>query len=361
MSLELRAEFEKRYRDGAVIRAEFTQQADGFHSTVLFGPSGSGKTTVLRCLAGLERPERGCIQLGDQTWFDAARGIHLRPQARDVGFLFQDYALFPHLSVERNIGYGLSHMGRSERQRRIGSLLETLELTGLGGRHPPTLSAGQRQRVALARAVAPKPKLLLLDEPLSALDAPTRQNLRHELRQILTRLSTPTIVVTHDAMEAVALADRAIVLVEGRIRQQGAVGEVFSQPADPVVARIVGVETIEPGMVLEVNEGLARVKTGTAELVAVARDISPGPVFVCIRGEEVTLERGRPHESSARNRLPARIVALRAEGATVRVELECGFPLAALVTRPAVQQLGMAEGEQITVVIKAPAIHLVPR
>jgi molybdate transport system ATP-binding protein len=357
----LLVDFEKRYRNGATVRARFSQTSEGFVSTVLFGPSGSGKTTILRCIAGLEQPERGSISLGGQTWFDADRQVSLRPQARGIGFLFQEYALFPHLTIERNIGYGLIGLDGPERRKRVAMLLEMLELTGLGVRYPHQLSAGQQQRVALARAVAPRPKLLLLDEPLSALDAPTRQTLRRELRGILTELNTPTILVTHDPLEAVALADQAVILVDGEVRQQGAVHEVFSRPVDPTVARIVGVETVEAGMVIAVTDGLARVQVGTAELLAVAPGIAVGPVYICIRGEEVTLERGQSLQSSARNRLAGRVVSLHPEGATVRVTLDCGFPLTALVTRPSVQQLGLVEGELVSALVKAPAIHVVAR
>jgi molybdate transport system ATP-binding protein len=359
---ELIADFEKRYRSGATVRAAFSQPAEGFFSTVLFGPSGSGKTTILRCLAGLERPERGTICNGPHTWFDAERRIHLRPQARGVGFLFQDYALFPHLTVERNIAYGLTRASRRERRARVGSLMDLLGLSGLGARHPHELSAGQQQRVALARAVAPRPKLLLLDEPLSALDAPTRQTLRSELRRALAALATPAILVTHDPLEAVALADRAVVLSEGAIRQSGAIHEVFSRPADPTVARIVGVETIAPATLLETRDGLAFVRAGSAELLALdPGGLAPGPVYVCIRGEEVTLERSQPAQTSARNRLPARVIAIHPEGATVRVILDCGFALTAQITRPAAEQLALAEGQPVVAQLKAPAIHLVAR
>jgi molybdate transport system ATP-binding protein len=362
MSEGLGADFEKRYRNGATIRAKFFQPGGGFVSTVLFGPSGSGKTTILRCIAGLEQPDSGSIQFGPHVWFDAERGISQRPMQRGIGFLFQDYALFPHLTVSGNIEYGLSRLTRSERTRRKSSLLGLLELTGLERRYPHQLSSGQQQRVALARAVAPRPKLLLLDEPLSALDAPTRQSLRRELRGILTELNTPTLLVTHDPLEAIALADHAIVLSGGAIHQQGPVNEVFSRPADPTVARIVGIETIEPGVVLEVIDGLARVRAGAVELLAVAPDIKAGNVFLCIRGEEVTIERGDPpSQSSARNRLPATVVSLHSEGAMIRVTLECGFTVTALVTRPAIAQLGLAPGEKVTALIKAPAIHLVAR
>lgn len=361
MSATLSADFEKRYRDGAAIRASFSQPAEGFSSTALFGPSGSGKTTILRCLAGLERPDRGFIRFGDRTWFDADSSIHIPPPQRGIGFLFQDYALFPHLTIARNIAYGLGSLSRSERSRRVGTLVEMLGLTGLEARLPRQLSAGQQQRAALARAVAPRPKLLLLDEPLSALDAPTRHGLRRELRRILTELNTPTVLVTHDPMEAVALADHAVVLSGGRVCQRGPIHDVFSRPADPTVARIVGVETIEPAVVLDSDDGLARVRAGSVELRANAPGVAPGPVYLCIRGEEVTLERGTPSQTSARNRLPARVVAIHPEGATVRVSLDCGFPLTALITRPAIQQLELIEGDTVLAVIKAQAIHLVAR
>ena len=177
MSHALIADFEHRHDSGTIVRARLQQDDHSARITVLFGPSGSGKTTILRCLAGLDRPHSGIIRLGSNVWFDSAHHIHLRPQQRGVGYLFQEYALFPHLRVDQNIGYGLSRPGR---HGRVGELMELLGLRGLKDRYPHELSAGQRQRVALARAVAPKPKLLLLDEPLSALDAPTRQSLRGE-------------------------------------------------------------------------------------------------------------------------------------------------------------------------------------
>ena len=167
---------------------------------VLFGPSGSGKTTLLRMLAGLERPDAGSIVLREICWFDSARGIHLSPQERRVGFLFQDYALFPHLTVAENVGY-------AARRETVHKLLATFGLTELAASKPRALSGGEQQRVALARALAAEPALLLLDEPLSALDAPTRARMRYELRRMLLTSDVPSIVVTHDRMEAVALGD----------------------------------------------------------------------------------------------------------------------------------------------------------
>jgi molybdate transport system ATP-binding protein len=299
--------------------------------------------------------------LGNRVWFDASRGVNLRPQERGVGFLFQEYTLFPHLNVGQNIGYGLSRESRAERRKRVSELLELLGLPGLDRRYPHELSAGQRQRVALARAVAPRPRLLLLDEPLSALDAPTRESLRRELRGLLTQFGAPAVVVTHDPIEAVALADGAVVLGDGAVLQEGPIQEVFSRPANPTVARIVGIETIEPGIVQTVQDGLATVRAGNVELLAVAGDVRPGPVYLCIRGEEVILERGQSGQTSARNRLVARVTWISPEGAMVRVGLDCGFALTALVTRPASEQLGLREGETVTALLKAPSIHLVSR
>ena len=358
MSGALIANFERRHDSGAIVRATLGRSADSSPITVLFGPSGSGKTTILRCLSGLDRPRSGIIRLGDHIWFDSSANIHLRPQQRGVGYLFQEYALFPHLKLGQNIGYGLPRGGR---QRRVGELVDLLGLTDLSDRYPHELSAGQRQRAALARAVAPKPRLLLLDEPLSALDAPTRMSLRGELRRLLTQLAIPAVVVTHDPIEAVALADSAVVLSNGTVLQDGAISEVFSHPATPAVARIVGIETIEPGIVERVQNGLATVRAGGVDLLALAGDIHPGPVYLCIRGEEVILERGQPAQSSARNQLVAKVIWITPEGAMLRVGLDCGFHLTALITRPASEQLGVQEGQTVTALIKAPSIHLVAR
>jgi molybdate transport system ATP-binding protein len=370
---ELHADFEKRFPGGTVVRAEIRRPAEGFSITALFGASGCGKTTALRCLAGLERPEAGHIRFAGETWSDAASGVFLPPQRRGIGFLFQDYALFPHLTVEGNIGYGLAGLPTAERRRRAGEMMEALRLTGLERRYPSQLSGGQQQRVALARAVARRPRLLLLDEPLSALDAPTREGLRVELRRRLAEFGIPAIIVTHDRTEALAVADHVVVLGTGTVLQSGPVHEVFARPAAPAVAHIVGVETVEPGRVVEVREGLATVQVGSARLTAVAPAVDAdsgnadgnaaggGEVIVCIRGEDVILHRGTLGAGSPRNRLDARVTSLVREGAMVRVGLDCGFPLTALVTRPASEELGLREGDTLTALLKAPSIHLIRR
>jgi molybdate transport system ATP-binding protein len=365
---DLSVDLEKRYPGGPTIRAAFERPADRFSITVLFGPSGCGKTTILRVLAGLEQPERGLIRHGDETWLDTSRGIFVPPQRRGVGFLFQDYALFPHMTVAANIGYGLKGVSTGDQRRRIGDMLDLLNLKGLDGRYPTQLSGGEQQRVALARAVIRQPRLLLLDEPLSALDAPLREELRRGLRRLLGEFSIPCFVVTHDRLEAISLGDFVMVLDQGTVRQSGPLDEVFSRPADTQVARMVGVETVTPAALVRVEDGLATLAVGGEggrHIVAVAPPAMNGELYVCIRGEDVTIHKGPSEQikehSSARNRLSGRVVSLVAEGPIIRASLDCGFPLVALITKPAVAELDLREGDTITAVIKAPAIHVISR
>ncbi len=235
----LDADFERRFDAGPTIQVALKRPVASYSVTALVGPSGCGKTTVLRCLAGLDVPRSGRISCGDDVWFDGSGRIFQRPQERGIGYLCQEYALFPHLTVEGNIAFGLAQIEKGAARKRIADLVSALQLTGLESRYPHELSGGQQQRVALARTVAPRPRLLLLDEPLSALDTPTRSELRQELRRVLAEWGIPTIVVTHDPAEVVALADEVIVLLEGRVRQYGTVEQVFSHPFDADVARIV--------------------------------------------------------------------------------------------------------------------------
>jgi molybdate transport system ATP-binding protein len=361
MSVQLTAEFEKQFRGGPRIEGRLALAADSFNVTVLFGPSGCGKTTVLRCLAGLERPDRGVIRCGPDAWFDAGRRLCLPPQRRDVGYLSQDYALFPHLTVGQNVGYGLGQFAAAERDRRVQDLLELLGLSQLARRHPRQLSGGQQQRVALARAVARRPRLLLLDEPLSALDAPTRDQLRQDLRRWLTVMGVPTLLVTHDRGETLALGDAVVLMDGGRVRQSGPVEEVFARPSSPEAARIVGVETVLPAEVVRLAEGLAEVLVGDVRLFALAEGVQPGRAFVSIRGEDVILTPGDGGPTSPRNRLAARVGAVAREGPLVRVTLDCGFPLVALITRQACEELRLQHGDAVAALIKAASVHLIGR
>jgi molybdate transport system ATP-binding protein len=329
--------------------------------TVFLGASGAGKTTVLRCLAGLERPQRGHIRFGERVWFDAVRHVHVPPDKRDVGVLFQDYALFPHLTVERNVAFGARDMTPAATSQRVSELLDIFRLRGLERRLPRQLSGGQQQRVALARAVFRRPNLLLLDEPLSALDRPTGDEVREELRGLIRTLSIPTYIVSHDRADALTLADRTVLLDEGRIIQSGPTQQVFNQPHSSAAARLVGVDTILVGRIADVANGLARVRVGEQEVRAEAPAAAGHDAVLCIRAEDVTLALHESEDLSAINHWRATVQSAIHEGPFIRVGLDCGFRLSALVTRDAWQRLGLKTGDQTWAIVKAATIRSLPR
>lgn len=226
--MELKARFQKRYDHGVTVDAEFGLDLSGFSITVLFGPSGCGKTTILRCLAGLERPEEGRIVVGNEIWFDGSLKIQLPARRRQIGLVFQDSALFPHLDVASNIAFGIHHLPPSERHQRVERLIEQVGLQGMAHRRPTELSGGQCQRVALARALASHPRFLFLDEPFASLDRSGREQLRASLRGILAESGIPTLLVTHDGDEALTLGDRFLMMQGGALKpqlSQGPLGE----------------------------------------------------------------------------------------------------------------------------------------
>jgi molybdate transport system ATP-binding protein len=264
---------------------------------VLFGPSGAGKTLTLQCLAGLVRPDAGRIVLDGRVFFDAAAGIDLPPQRRRVGYVFQGYALFPHLSVADNVGFGLRDRPRREREETTARVIERLGLSAFARRLPGALSGGQQQRVALGRALAIDPALLLLDEPLSALDAPLRRSLRDELRSVLRDWGTAAVVVTHDFTEAYRLADRIVVYDAGRVVQSAPRAELLWQPASESVARIVGIRNVLHGTVLKATPDRIQLRWRGQTLEAVnspTRSYLPppdSPIAFFIRPEYVRLIR----------------------------------------------------------------------
>ena len=264
---------------------------------VLFGPSGAGKTLTLQCLAGLIRPDAGRIVLGDRVFFDAARGVDLPPQQRRIGYVFQGYALFPHLTVADNVGFGLRDRPRVERGQRVADVVRRLGLGGLERRYPRELSGGERQRVALGRALAIEPALLLLDEPLSALDAPLRRSLRDELRALLSEVGTAAVVVTHDFTEAYRLADRIVVYDAGRVVQAAPRAELLWQPASESVARIMGIPNVLHGTVIKATPDRIQLRWRGQILEAVnspTRSYLPppgAPIAFFIRPEYVRLIR----------------------------------------------------------------------
>jgi molybdate transport system ATP-binding protein len=329
--------------------------------TVVFGPSGAGKTSLLDLVAGLRRAHSAFIQLEDFVLGDTSRGLFVPSRRRGIGYVPQDLALFPHLSVRQNLLYGCKSNGAANPLFSFDHVISVLEIESLVSRGITGLSGGEKQRVALARALLASPQLLLLDEPLASLDAPLKAKIIPYLTRIRDEFRVPMLYVTHDRDEVLALADEVMVLTAGKVLQSGPVPEVFNRPASAEVARLVAVETVQPGKVTNVSDGLATVAINNIFLTALAPSVSSQDVFVCIRGEEVVLQRDGATTSSVRNRLSACITGLRPEGALMRVELDAGFPLHALVTRPACAELALREGENITALIKAPAIHLVPR
>lgn len=366
MADEVLIRVEKHYPTGGGIRGEMTVPLGAPSVTVVFGPSGAGKTTLLRCIAGLERPERGLIRFGEEVWFDAETGLWVPPQRRRVGFVFQDDVLFPHQTVRENVAYGLRKMARPERDRRVAEILRLLDLEALADRYPRTLSGGQRRRVALARALAPGPRLLLLDEPLTGLDVPARREIRQSIRRVLAHTGIPAVLVTHDRDEVLAVGDRMVVVLDGVIVQTGTLREVWEHPASPAVVRALGVENLLPGRVAATDASLVTVAVGDRHLFAVPTEgLRVGrDVWVLIHPRDILIEKGplpTPEGDlrvSARNRLVGRVTALVPEESILRVWLDCGFRLAAVITYPAREELGLREGDTVTAVVKASAVRL---
>jgi molybdate transport system ATP-binding protein len=317
----------------------------GRETVALAGPSGAGKTTLLRAIAGLLRPQRGRVTAGGETWLDTEAGIDAPPERRSVGLVFQDYALFPHMSVEQNVAYG----GRV----RLRELLDTLALAPLAKAKPRELSGGERQRVALARALARGPSVLLLDEPLAALDAHTRASVRAELREHLRRFALPTLLVTHDYADAAALADRIGVLVDGRIVQEGTAAELIAEPASPFVAEFTGTNFVSgrarpAGDLTEIDLGGGAVVRST--------DRGDGDVGVVVYPWEISLAHEAPADS-ALNHVRARIASVVPVGNRVRVRVG---PLTAEVTAESADRLRLRPGDTIVASFKATGTRVVP-
>ena len=320
----------------------------------LLGPNGAGKSTVLACLAGLLPVDAGRVRLGDHVLDDATSGTFVPPQARGVGVVFQDYLLFPHLSALDNVAFGLRSAGRSRREarREAGAWLERMDLGALAGSRPRALSGGQAQRVALARALAPEPRLLLLDEPLAALDAGARALVRAELRRHLRAFSGCTVLVTHDPLDAMVLADRVVVVEHGRVVQTGPPAQVARAPRTAYVAGLVGLNLYR-GVV---RDGRAVLDGGGALQASGAAD---GPALLTFAPTAVSLHRSRP-EGSARNAWPGRVTGVEHHGASVRVAVDAEPPVLADVTTAAVAELDLVPGREVWASVKATEVHADP-
>ena len=327
---------------------------------VILGPTGAGKTLLLETMAGLHRPLKGRILLAGEDI------THAPPERRGIGFVYQDYALFPHLSVAGNIAFGLKvrMIGRGDIEERVVAISRLLGIEHLLHRRPGTLSGGEAQRVALARALVVQPRLLLLDEPLSALDPETREALQRELGRIHREVGTTTVHVTHDFEEAVALGDRIAVLREdrvgdvkreGRIEQVGTPEEIFRRPANEFVARFVGVRNVFRGEARSAEDGYKLVTVNGVEIAAVTE--LDGPVHASVRPEEIVLSRERLL-SSARNAFPGQIVDISDRGTIVYITVRIPPDFICMITRRSLEEMELTEGMGVHIAFKASAVHV---
>ena len=350
-------------------------------TTVLLGESGSGKSTVLRLLAGLLKPDKGHFVLDDETYVDTAQRFEIPPQERPIGYVFQEYVLFPHLSVFDNVAFGLRMQGtpKNEIRKRVGESLEQVHLVGYDDRRPAQLSGGQQQRVAIARALAMKPQLLLLDESLSALDIQTRREVEQELRQILSRLQLTTVMVSHQYIDALLFGHQIIVLDHGRVIQQGSHLDLLLHPQSPYIAEMVGVNLLK-GQVVSTDASLFHIISLSKsegkglEVIAISQDDTQHPtklipqqeVSVVVDPRSITLHQSKP-ESSARNVFRGEIIQIVPISATfsetekkmeglMRVSMLIDPalpPLSADITVTSTSQLELSEGRVIYASFKA--------
>jgi molybdate transport system ATP-binding protein len=318
-------------------------------TVALVGPSGAGKTSVLRVVAGLVEPPRGRVSLGAERWLDTELVTSLPPEQRSVGLVFQDYALFPHLSVRSNVAFG-------SRGRPVDELLERFRIGHLASAHPEQLSGGERQRVALARALARDPAVLLLDEPLAALDAHTKAEVRHELAELLRALALPTLLVTHDYEDAAALADEVGVLVEGRLRQLGSPAELVARPRDAFVASFTGANLLR-GRARSSDGALTAIRLDSGEDLY-STDEAEGDVGVVVYPWEVSVARTHaPDADSALNVVRGQVGSLVEVANRVRVRVG---PVTAEVTAASAKRLELADGGIAYATFKATGTRLVP-
>ena len=329
-------------------------------TVVLFGRSGSGKSRTLAAIGGLMRPDPGTIVVGGQTVFDSAGHIDVPAQQRNLGYLFQQIALFPHMTADENIAYALTGWSREARARRVEELKELLRIEDLGGRYPDRMSGGQQQRVALARALARPVEALLLDEPFSALDEALREDLRAELVRLRSELDVPVICVTHDLREAHLLADRIAVVEEGRVLQFAPRAEVFQHPASRRTAELTGVRNIFPARGL----GGSRVEIDGAAF-EVATPVAVGALLdVCIRSERCLLRRIEPSEALPPNCFVADITSELAFGNSYTLRLEpasTGPAVEVEVSSHPYDVLGIASRKRWVVDLPATDLHVMPR
>jgi molybdate transport system ATP-binding protein len=323
--------------------------------TVLFGPSGAGKSTLLDCIAGLQQPDSGEIRVGEKVFFDAAADLSIPPQRRELAYVFQSLALFPHLSVEQNIRYGLSRLSFSEQTERSITAAKSFRIEKLLSRCPAELSGGEKQRVALARALVTRPRVLLLDEPLTGLDSSLRRSILEDLHAWNGANRIPILYVTHNREEVDAIGERVVTLVNGRVQESGAPSEL---------AHAAGFENTLPAVVVEHRpaDGVMRVSLDHAacEIEIPLGDAAPGSeVRVAIRAGDILVATELPHFLSARNILPGTLESLETRGTMVALRVKAGTIFQVHVTPGAVRALDLSPGLLVWLVIKTHSCHLV--
>jgi molybdate transport system ATP-binding protein len=341
------------------LRLDVALEVAAGECVALAGPSGAGKTSVLRIVAGLLEPAHGRVACAGEIWLDTDRRIGVPAERRRCGYLFQEYALFGHLSAWRNVAYALHEAPRAQREPRARELLARFGLADRAGARPGTLSGGERQRVALARALARRPAALLLDEPLSALDARTRAAAARELAGVIRDAGVPVLLVTHDFTEAALLGDRVAVIDKGRVLQEGSASALAAAPATAFVADFTGAVVLT-GEARRADGGtLVVTLAGGGEITALEGE--PGAVAVSVYPWEIALARpGEAAHDSARNHLAVDVLSVTAVGSRVRVGLAAPQPLTAEITGPAVERLHIVPGQRVVASWKATAARLVP-
>jgi molybdate transport system ATP-binding protein len=332
--------------------------------SILFGPSGSGKSTLLDCLAGFLVPSEGRIVINGEFLFDSSAGLNLPPQKRRVAYLFQSLALFPHLTVEGNVRYGLAGLSSMEKTKRTDAIFEAFRVQALRSRKPRQLSGGEKQRVALARSLVANPRLLLLDEPLTGLEAGLKSSIIDDLRAWNALNRIPILYVTHNRDEVDALGDRVIALEHGHVVSTGIPHEVLDAPRRARLAHAAGFENFLVGRVLELREqdGVMRIRLGesTAEIEVPLGYASPADVVrVAVRAGDILLATEHPSKLSARNILEGTLQSIEERGATVVCRVDAGVPFIVHVTRGALRSLQLAAGHRVWLVLKTHSCHLV--
>jgi molybdate transport system ATP-binding protein len=332
--------------------------------TIVFGESGSGKTTLLRCVAGVSRPDAGRIAVGGRVLFDASERADVPSSQRKVGFVFQHLALFPHLSAYENIAYGLSHLPASDRRDRVNAIAESFRIGNLLDRRPGHISGGERQRVGLARSLVTDPEILLLDEPLSALDHATQTRIIEDLLRWNEARQIPVLYVTHSQREAFALGQRILLVEEGRIVADGTPEQVMNAPVHERVAALVGYENVLDGRIVSTHPdaGTMTVQlagSGTQVETPLVEGRAGDAVRVAVRAGDILLAVQRPAGLSARNLIEGTIVSLRRTGAFVAVHVSVGPAVEVHVTPSACTELQLREGRSVWLVIKTHSLRAI--